>query len=173
MKRTVIFGICIALAACGPSQKDIENVATITCNIMGESRNMDAAFRIKEINSAREKIGAEPYLGTDWQIKESFSRGICKELVKGDGAYEVALLRIKAAKGATLYEDCTACHGPNGLGGIGAQLSGSSSKYIAAKLKDLRVGKTISDMSHYCTDTVQSLSDADITNVTAYIATFE
>ena len=64
------------LAACGPSQEEIDNTATITCNIMGESRNMDAAMRIKEINSAREAIGAQPYLDGDSTIKKSFKYGL-------------------------------------------------------------------------------------------------
>ena len=63
----------LALFGCGPSQEEIDNIATITCNIMGESRNMDAAMRIREINNAREKIGGEPYLEGDDEIKESFA----------------------------------------------------------------------------------------------------
>ena len=45
----------LALFGCGPSQAEIDNIATIACNIMGESRNMDAAMRITEINNALEK----------------------------------------------------------------------------------------------------------------------
>ena len=69
---------------CGPSQEQIDNIATITCNIMGESRNMDSALRIREINSAREKIGAEPFLQGDAAIVESIEWGLCEELVKAD-----------------------------------------------------------------------------------------
>ena len=83
------------LAACGPSQEEIDNTATITCNIMGESRNMDAAMRIKEINSARDKIGGEPYLGSDEGIKESFKWGLCEELVKNDPQYDIKLDELK------------------------------------------------------------------------------
>ena len=56
---------------------------------------MDSAFRIKEINAAREKIGAGPYLGNDAQIRGSFELGLCEELVKGDGSYEAALLKSR------------------------------------------------------------------------------
>ena len=83
MRKLVIL-LPLALVACGPSQKEIDNIATVTCNIMGESRNMDAALRIKEINAAREKIGQEPYLGNDDTIKASFVLGLCEELVKND-----------------------------------------------------------------------------------------
>lgn len=89
--RLVLTALPLVLVACGPSQQDIDNIAIVTCNIMGESRNMDAAMRIKEINAAREKIGAEPYLRTDETIKTSFDFGLCEELVKSDNLYDQKL----------------------------------------------------------------------------------
>ena len=99
--------LLLPLVACGPSQEEIDNIATITCNIMGESRNMDAAMRIKEINSAREKIGQAPYLGTDDGIKESFEWGMCEELVKNDPAYQNQLteLKVSAAEQKRIAEE--------------------------------------------------------------------
>ena len=79
------------LFSCGPSVKEIEEIAVLTCNIMGESRNMDAAFRIKEINGAREQIGEDRFLGNDVEILESFELGLCNELVLNDKEYEVKL----------------------------------------------------------------------------------
>ena len=58
---------------------------------MGASRNMDGAFRIKEVNYAREKMGEELFLGTDEDIKISFTFGLCKELVLNDQAYNLKL----------------------------------------------------------------------------------
>ena len=52
---------------------------------------MDAAFRIKEINSAREKIGEDRFLGTDREIRESLEYNLCKELVLNDQEYETKL----------------------------------------------------------------------------------
>ena len=69
MRHVTIFLAALTLTACGPSQQEIDDNPTITCNIMAESRNMDSAFRIKEINAAREKIGSGPYLGNDKQIE--------------------------------------------------------------------------------------------------------
>ena len=63
---------------------------------------MDAALRIKEINAAREKIGADPYLGTDRGIKESFSYGICEELVKDSPDYDKVLLELELAEAERL-----------------------------------------------------------------------
>ena len=65
--------------------------AIVTCNVMSASRNMDAAFRIKEVNFAREKIGEDLYLGTDEGIKESIQNGLCKELVLNDPDYKIKL----------------------------------------------------------------------------------
>lgn len=97
MRLVTIYLIALALTACGPSQEEIDNTAIITCNIMGESRNMDAAMRIKEINAAREKIGADPYLGTDATIKESFEWGLCIDLVKDGAVFQTKLGAAKAA----------------------------------------------------------------------------
>ena len=109
----------LLLSACGPSQEEIaeqerlaeeakvaelkrrSDLATVTCNFMAESRNMDAAMRIKEINSVRERLGEDFYLGTDAGIKESFEYGLCRELVLNDPDYNSKLLEtITAAKEA-------------------------------------------------------------------------
>ena len=76
-------------------EKRKKNVAIVTCNFMGETRNMDSALRVKEINSARESIGKEPYLGTDFGIKESFKYGLCIDLVLNKPNYESKLKAIK------------------------------------------------------------------------------
>ena len=95
--RFMLMLLPIVLVACGPSKEEINNTVIITCNIMGESRNMDAAMRIKEINAAREKIGADPFLYSDDVIKESFEWGLCEELVKNDPDYSSKLSKLKAA----------------------------------------------------------------------------
>ena len=103
MKRLLLL-TAIFLTACGPSQEEKEEIAIITCNIMGESRNMDGAVRIKEINAAREKMGEDSFLGSDDAIKQSFKYGLCRELVLNDHDYidkltaalEIELARLKA-----------------------------------------------------------------------------
>jgi len=93
MRSLIAIILPISLVACGPSQEEIDNIAIVTCNVMGESRNMDAAFRIKEINAAREKIGQEPFLGSDDSIKYSIAYGSCEALVKNDDATYYDLLK--------------------------------------------------------------------------------
>ena len=95
MKITIIFLSLFLLFACGPSEEEKQNTAIITCNVMGESRNMDASIRIKEINLARDKINEEPYLYGDDKIKESFKYGICTNLVLNDPEYENILYEQK------------------------------------------------------------------------------
>jgi len=86
--QTSLLGITlIVLSSCGMSDADKEEIAIITCNIMGESRNMDGALRIKEINAAREKIGEEKFLYTDEVIKGSLILGLCKELVLNETSF--------------------------------------------------------------------------------------
>jgi FKBP-type peptidyl-prolyl cis-trans isomerase len=109
MKRLLLL-TAIVLAACGPSQEEKRQVemeqqriqqeasqqlgkekairvAAVTCSIMGETREMDSAVRVRELNDAREKIGGEPFLGGDLAIKLSFDYGLCRELVLNDPDY--------------------------------------------------------------------------------------
>ena len=93
MKRLLLL-TAIFLTACGPSQKEKEEIAIITCNIMGESRNMDGVVRIKEINAAREQIGEDRFLGSDDDIKSSVKYGLCNELVLNDPQYSEKYLEV-------------------------------------------------------------------------------
>ena len=81
VNKTLIILSLVLLASCGLSQDEKENIAAITCSIMSETRNMDAAVRVREMNEAREKIGGEPFLDGDDAIKEAFEYGLCHELV--------------------------------------------------------------------------------------------
>ena len=93
--KTYLPLILVALTACGPSPEEKQNIAVITCNIMGESLNMNASMRIREINSARTNINADPFLGGDEEIKESFKYGLCNELVLDDPEYKNKLSILK------------------------------------------------------------------------------
>ena len=72
MKKTILISLAFILISCGPSPEEMATIAQLTCNIMGESRNMDGVLRIKEINAGREKLGEPAFLGSDEDIKESF-----------------------------------------------------------------------------------------------------
>tara|TARA_B100000902_G_scaffold264799_1_gene250911 strand:+ start:359 stop:907 length:549 start_codon:yes stop_codon:yes gene_type:complete len=80
------------------SEKDKTEISQITCNVIEATRNMDAAQRIKEVNSAREQMGEERFLGTDDEIKESVGFGLCVNLVRNDEDYQSLLETKKEEK---------------------------------------------------------------------------
>ena len=98
MRYVYIITISLLLASCGLSSEEKKNIAAVTCSIMGETRNMDAAVRVEKLNNAREKIGGEPFLGGDDAIKEAFKYGLCEELVLNENYNET--LQIAAEKQA-------------------------------------------------------------------------
>ena len=95
MKNFVLLLSLLILFGCGPSDEEKQNTAIITCNIMSESKNMDASLRIKEINQAREKINEDPFLGKDKEIKEAFKYDLCEKLVLNDKNYQESLNFLK------------------------------------------------------------------------------
>ena len=97
MKNYLVLFLTLTLIACGPSQGEKEKIAAVTCSIMGASRNMDGAIRVREMNAAREKIGGEPFLRGDAVIKEAFEYGLCEELVL-NAAYDESLGVLKDAE---------------------------------------------------------------------------
>jgi mono/diheme cytochrome c family protein len=99
MNKILIILSFVILASCGVSQEEKTNIAAVTCSIMGETRNMDAAVRVREMNDAREKIGGEPFLRGDSAIQEAFEWGLCQELVL-NVTYDETLKSLKSIKDA-------------------------------------------------------------------------
>jgi hypothetical protein len=110
IRDSVKFGICESLVLNDPAygslitqnremvaaeKKRIDGIAAVTCSVMGETRNMDAAVRIKEMNAARVEIGEEPFLDGDEAIKQSFKYGLCEALVKNEPNYSEMLAEMK------------------------------------------------------------------------------
>ena len=83
--------LLILLTACGPSQKEKEEIAQLTCNILKNTQINDPISRLKEVNIAREKIGEELFLGTDNEIFVSLQAGFCEQLVLNDPIYKTYL----------------------------------------------------------------------------------
>ena len=93
MSRVLVILGMFLLASCGQSQEEKKDIAAVTCSIMSETRNMDAAVRVREMNNAREKIGGEPFLRGDDAIIESLSYELCEELVLNDNYDESYRIR--------------------------------------------------------------------------------
>ena len=123
MNKILIILSLVLLASCGPSaeekrqvemeqqrieqeaseklaQEKANRISAVTCSIMSETRNMDAAIRVREMNDARVKIGGEPFLRGDDAIKESLEWGLCQKLVLNE-SYDETLQPLKDAKRET------------------------------------------------------------------------
>ncbi len=97
MSRVLVILGMFLLTSCGQSHEEKKDIAAVTCSIMSETRNMDAAVRVREMNNAREKIGGEPFLRGDDAIIKSFEWGLCHELVLNDN-YDETLQFLKDTK---------------------------------------------------------------------------
>ena len=92
--RYFVLSILVIFSNCAMSDKERNETAIITCNILSETRNFQSSERIKEINLAREKLGEELFLEGNDKIIEAFRYELCKELVLNDPEYD-RLLNLK------------------------------------------------------------------------------
>jgi len=79
-----------------------------------------------------------------------------------------------AAGKAKFGSICASCHGMNGEGmGIFPKLAGKPADKTVALLKDYKAGKTVGANTAMMAPQASGLSDADIDNLAAYIATLK
>ena len=71
--------------------EDKRDLSIVTCNIISETKNIDVASKIKEINLARKQMGEDLFLGSAKEIDTSFKYDLCVELVLNDDEYELKL----------------------------------------------------------------------------------
>jgi len=83
------------IIGCGPTEKQINEEAVITCNILKETELMTPPMRIREINKAREEMKKDKFLLDDNAILESIRYGLCTELVTDDPLYSQNLSLLK------------------------------------------------------------------------------
>lgn len=79
-----------------------------------------------------------------------------------------------AAAGKAKYAVCAGCHGPTGAGNEPLKypkLTGLQPDYVAQQLHDFKSGKRNTPMAATMKAMTAGLSDADIDNLAAYIAT--
>lgn len=88
-------------------------------------------------------------------------------------ANEVASPSVsKQASGQQLYATCVGCHGSEGEGGVGPKLAGQTAHNIAELLKRYKAGEEVGPMTMMMAPNATQLSDADIMEVSKYIANF-
>jgi hypothetical protein len=95
----------VLMSGCGLSESEKTDIALVTCSIMGESRGMDGAVRVKEINNAREKLGEDVFVEGDKAIGEAFEHGLCQELVLNDKDYSSKLANSYQEKAARILSN--------------------------------------------------------------------
>lgn len=78
---------------------------------------------------------------------------------------------VNAGKGA--YGTCMGCHGGNGEGGVGPAVKGRDAGELATLLKKYRAGEQVGPMTAMMAPMAASLSDADIDNLAAYMASLK
>ncbi|WP_373018995.1 cytochrome c [Thiomicrorhabdus sp.] len=76
-----------------------------------------------------------------------------------------------AAAGQGAYATCVGCHGAAGEGGVGPKLAGQPAADIASKLHKYKAGEQMGPMTSMMAPMAAGLSDADIDNIAAYVAT--
>ncbi|MGR3592181.1 MAG: c-type cytochrome [Limimaricola soesokkakensis] len=94
------------------------------------------------------------------------------EAERADGAaVDVASADLEA--GEDLYKTvCRACHGPKAQGMASfPKLVGHDADYLASRLHQYRAGEKVGDNSALMMPVAKKLSDAEIADVAAYIAT--
>lgn len=105
LKVMMVSATLVLLSGCGLSESEKTDVALVTCSIMGESRGMDGAVRVKEINNAREKLGEDVFVEGDKSIGEAFEHGLCQELVLNDKDYSSKLANSYQEKAARILSN--------------------------------------------------------------------
>lgn len=79
-----------------------------------------------------------------------------------------------AAGKSTFGSSCASCHGMNGEGaGIFPKLAGLTADDAAAKLKKYKAGEQVGPNTAMMAPMASGLSDADIENLAAHIATLK
>jgi cytochrome c553 len=80
-----------------------------------------------------------------------------------------------AAAGKSKYaSNCASCHGMNGEGaGIFPKLAGKPADEVASKLAAYKAGKQVGPNTAMMAPMAAGLSDADIANLAAHIATLK
>lgn len=147
-------------------------VRVVELRVAPKTRNANGLLSVQEGPQA----GSEPVGNRIVEVTEDAERTELRDPHSGFVAYvppgSVAkgkALVLTGGRGRTAA--CGVCHGQdlNGLGPIPG-IAGRSPSYLARQLNDLRQGTRHGPMAPLMTQVVQKLTDDDILNITAYLA---
>ena len=113
--------------------------------------------------------GSEPIGARIVETPENVER---TEILRDPRSGFVAYVPVgSVGKGQALSRGCATCHGPN-LGGLGPVpgIAGRSPSYIARQLYDMQAGARRGEWTELMKPIVVKLSDEDLVNVSAYVA---
>ena len=96
--RWIVIAILVGLAGCGMSAEEKTNIAAATCSLLSEYSESDGVARIKEINSAREKLQQPLFLGSSEDIQDALEYGLCSSLVLNNSEYNIRLAEAKQSR---------------------------------------------------------------------------
>jgi len=82
--RGLLTAILVGLTGCVMSDEEKTNIAAATCSLLSEYSESDGVARMKEINSAREKLQQPLFLGSGEDIQDALEYGLCSDLVLND-----------------------------------------------------------------------------------------
>jgi len=105
MKKSLVLLAALIVAGCGMSESERRDLADATCWIVSNTKQGDAASRIREINSARNQLGEDVFLGDDLDILQSFHFDLCPELVLNDENYWEKIESRSQAEQKKVLED--------------------------------------------------------------------
>ena len=88
------------------------------------------------------------------------------------GGVSVADEAVAVLPGEAKYVGCSACHGPNGGGGIGPALAGREAEYIVGRLTAYRANEMVGAQSALMWGQAAALSDDDIQDLAEYVTSF-
>ena len=96
--RWIVIASLVGLAGCGMNAEEKTNIAAATCSLLSEYSESDGVARIKEINSAREKLQEPLFLGSSEDIQDALEYDLCSDLVLNNSEYNIRLAEAKQSR---------------------------------------------------------------------------
>lgn len=107
---TLLFSL--SLISCGGlSEKERQNIVDTTCAVLKETNESQSAFRVQELNFARESLGEDVFTDGDNVVYDAIQLGLCESLVANSSDFEQTFAtklreKLEADKKAFIESSC-------------------------------------------------------------------
>ena len=99
MKLIFIILFSLSLISCGGlSEKEKQNIIDTTCSFLKETDKSQGAFRVKELNLARNSLSEEVFTDGDGIIYDAIQLGLCESLVANSPDFKQRFTNQKELK---------------------------------------------------------------------------